>query len=117
MSVYPSLMCNQDRDSREANSLMLVLERIRARAASAPKHIVLPEGEDERTIRAASLCLQERLARLTLVGAEDVIPERASKIGAGLTGGSILGHRRSAHRGPHAPREPAAARGQGATPG
>ena len=77
---------------------MQVLERIRARAASAPKHIVLPEGEDERIIRAASLCLQERLARLTLIGAEEVIRDKATKMGAALTGVSILDHRRSADR-------------------
>jgi phosphotransacetylase len=57
---------------------MQVLEQIRARAASAPKHIVLPEGEDERTIRAASLCAHAKLAQLTLIGAEEVIRDKAS---------------------------------------
>src|ERR1041384_8003784 len=50
---------------------MNILENIRARAAAASKHIVLPEGEDERTIRAASLCMQERIARLTLIDREE----------------------------------------------
>ena len=74
---------------------MQVLEQIRARAASAPKHIVLPEGEDERTIQAASLCVQGRLAQLTLIGSEESIRAKASKINAALTGVSILDHRRS----------------------
>ncbi len=77
---------------------MQVLERIRARAASAPRHIVLPEGVDERTIRAASLCVQYRLAQLTIIGPEDVIRDKASKIGADLTGVSILDHLRSPDR-------------------
>src|SRR5262249_61933652 len=77
---------------------MQVLERIRARAASSPKHIVLPEGEDERTIRAASLCVESRLAQITLIGSEDVIRNKASRLGAAITGASIVDHRRSADR-------------------
>jgi len=77
---------------------MQVLERIRARAAAAPKHIVLPEGEDDRTIQAAALCVQTRLAQLTLIGREDVIREKASRIGASLTGVSILDHQRASER-------------------
>jgi len=94
---------------------MQVLERIRARAASGPKHIVLPEGEDERTIRAASLCVQGRLANLTLIGAEDVIREKATKIGAALTGVSILDHRRSPDREQYAARYHEARRAKGVT--
>lgn len=77
---------------------MQVLERIRARAASDPKHIVLPEGEDERTIRAASLCVAERIARVTLIGREEAIQSNASRAGLALTGVSILDHRRAPER-------------------
>ncbi|HKP86393.1 MAG TPA: phosphate acetyltransferase [Blastocatellia bacterium] len=77
---------------------MQVLERIRARAASDPKHIVLPEGEDERTIRAASFIVRERIARVTLIGREDIIRDKASQLGAALTGVSVLDHRRSPER-------------------
>ena len=94
---------------------MQVLERIRARAASAPKHIVLPEGEDERTIRAASLCVQAGLAQLTLIGAEDAIRDKASRIGASLTGVSILDHRRSSDRESYAARFYEARRAKGVT--
>jgi phosphate acetyltransferase len=94
---------------------MQVLETIRARAASAPKHIVLPEGEDERTIRAASLCVQTRLAHLTLIGAEDVIRDKASRIGAALTGVSIIDHRRSPDSEQYAARYYEARRAKGVT--
>ncbi len=94
---------------------MQLLERIRARAASTPKHIVLPEGEDERTIHAASLCVPERLAQLTLIGAEDVIRNKASKIGAALTGVAILDHRRSTDREQYAARYYEARRAKGVT--
>ncbi len=94
---------------------MQVLERIRARAASAPKHIVLPEGEDERTIRAASLCMKERIAQLTLIGAEDVIRDRAAKISVDLTGVSLLDHRRCSDREQYAARYHEARRAKGVT--
>lgn len=94
---------------------MQVLERIRARAASDPKHIVLPEGEDERTITAASLCAQSRIAQLTLIGAEEVIRDRASRIGANLTGISIIDHRRSPELESYAARYHEARRAKGVT--
>ena len=94
---------------------MQVLERIRARAAAAPKHIVLPEGEDERTIRAASLCVQNRLAQVTLIGSEDVIRNKASSLGAVITGASIVDHRRSPDREEFAARYFEARRAKGVT--
>ena len=94
---------------------MRVLERIRARAASDLKHVVLPEGEDERTIRAASLCVAQRIARITLIGREDVIRDKASQIGLALTGVSILDHRRAAERERYAMRYHEARRAKGIT--
>jgi len=94
---------------------MQALERIRAEAASAPKHIVLPEGEDDRTVQAAALTVRERLARLTLIGREEVIREKASKLGAILTGVSILDHRRSPERDKYAARYFEARRAKGIT--
>jgi phosphate acetyltransferase len=94
---------------------MNLLERIRARAASTPKHIVLPEGEDERTIHAAALCVSERLAKVTLIGSEDVIRQKASKTGDVLTGVSILDHRRSTDRDQYASRYYDARRAKGVT--
>ena len=94
---------------------MQALERIRARAASAPKHIVLPEGEDDRTIQAAAMTIRERLAQLTLIGREEVIREKASKLGAILTGVSILDHRRSSERDKYAARYYESRRAKGIT--
>lgn len=63
---------------------MDVLTRIRQRAAAANTHIVLPEGEDDRTIRAASLIRAQSLARVTLIGNEQSIRDRAAALGASL---------------------------------
>jgi phosphate acetyltransferase len=94
---------------------MQILERIRARAASSPKHIVLPEGEEDRTIQAAALCVAGRIAQLTLIGREEVIREKASKLGAVLTGVSIVDHRRSPEREMYAMRYHEARRAKGVT--
>jgi len=94
---------------------MQTLERIRARAASSPKHIVLPEGEDERTIRAAALCMQEHIASLTLIGNEDIIRNTALRIGVSLTGASIVDHHRSRDREQFALRYHEARRAKGVT--
>jgi len=94
---------------------MQVLERIRARAAVDPRHIVLPEGEDERSIRAASLAVAERLARITLIGREDIIRDKANGLGASLTGVSIIDHRRSAEIARYAARYAEIRRAKGVT--
>ena len=75
---------------------MDILERIRQRAASRPQHIVLPEGNDPRTVVAASICARNRLARITVLGDESTIRQAAQQQGADLAGVDVLDHRRSA---------------------
>ncbi len=75
---------------------MDILQKIRSRAATQPQHIVLPEGEDDRTIVAASRLASERIARVTLLGTEDRIRSRAAALGVSLTSVPILDHRQSA---------------------
>ncbi len=94
---------------------MQVLERIRARAAADLKHIVLPEGEEERTIRAAHLSTIERIARITLIGRAEVIRERASKAALDLTGVSVVDHLRAPERERYAARYYEARRAKGVT--
>ena len=72
---------------------MDILHRIRVRAATKLKHIVLPEGEDDRTIIAAARITQERIARVTLLGDEQKIRDRASSLGVALTNVLVVNHR------------------------
>ncbi|HEU4388712.1 MAG TPA: phosphate acetyltransferase [Blastocatellia bacterium] len=95
---------------------MSILERIRARAAADPKHIVLAEGEDERTIVAAGLCVAGRLSRITLLGNEEAIRGRAAKIGIDLTGVSVIDHRRAPQRDKYAAAYFELRRAKGVTP-
>ncbi len=74
---------------------MSILERIRQRAAADPQHVVLPEGEDPRTVVAASICARERLARVTVLGSEEKIRASARESGADLGGVEIIEHTRA----------------------
>jgi phosphate acetyltransferase len=74
---------------------MDILQRIRSRAAASLQHIVLPEGEDDRTIAAASRVTADRIARVTLLGSEEKIRSRASSLGVSLTNVTIVDHQRS----------------------
>ena len=71
---------------------MSILEQIRQRAAANPQHIVLPEGEDPRTVVAAALCAQQKLARITLLGDADKIRALAAQHSANLAGVEIIDH-------------------------
>ena len=74
---------------------MDVLKKLRTRAASLPQHIVLPEGEDDRTIIAAQKIVEERIARITLIGDEEKVRSRATALGVSLTNVTLLDPRRS----------------------
>ena len=74
---------------------MPILEEIRRRASADPQHIVLPEGEDPRTVLAASICARDRVARVTLLGAEERVREAAREAGADLGGVEVVDHRRA----------------------
>lgn len=71
------------------------LKQIRERAAADLQHIILPEGEDIRTIQAAAICASERIAKITILGNEEKIRSLAAEANANLNGVEILDHRRS----------------------
>ena len=60
----------------------------RARAAS--RHIVLPEGTDERVLRAADILLRRRVVELTLLGPEEEVRGAAGRLGLDLCGAHVL---------------------------
>ncbi|HKX82619.1 MAG TPA: phosphate acyltransferase, partial [Pyrinomonadaceae bacterium] len=68
----------------------MILQRIRERAAADPQHIILPEGEDPRTIAAAAMCARDRIAKITIIGDEAKVRGLASETGANLNGVDIL---------------------------
>ncbi len=77
----------------------MILEKIRQRAAADVQHIILPEGEDVRTVEAAAICASQGIAKITMLGSEEKIRELAANSGANLNGVDILDHRKSADFG------------------
>ena len=47
---------------------MDLLSSIKKNAIAHSKRIVLPEGTEERTLKAADLVLEEQIAKITLLG-------------------------------------------------
>lgn len=56
-----------------------LMEQIYAEAKKAYKHIVLAEGEELRIINAAKKIVENRIARVTLIGNKELILERAEE--------------------------------------
>lgn len=60
------------------------------RARSDRKHVVLPEGSDDRILRAASTLLQREVADLTILGDEASIRTRATELGLDLSAAKVI---------------------------
>jgi len=57
------------------------------RACSEKKRIVLPEGEDDRTLKAAVWAEERKIADITLLGDKDLIMKKAVALGLKLDSG------------------------------
>lgn len=64
---------------------MKAISRIKERARSAKRRVVLPEGTEPRMIQAVKKILSEGIASVTLVGDEDQIAKLASEHGVNLS--------------------------------
>ncbi|MDQ1569899.1 MAG: phosphate acetyltransferase, partial [Actinomycetota bacterium] len=60
------------------------------RAREHQKHIVLPEGGDDRVLRAASTLLQRKVAKLTILGVESTVRGRAAELGLDLSEAQVI---------------------------
>ncbi|HZU46464.1 MAG TPA: phosphate acetyltransferase [Mycobacterium sp.] len=64
--------------------------QLREWARADRKHIVLPEGDDDRILKAAGRLLQRGVARLTILGDESQIRSRAAELGADLDDAAVI---------------------------
>ena len=69
-----------------------VVNRISSRAVAANKHIVLPEADDPRVLHAARSIVDQRYARVTLLGREEDVLKLAHQESVDLSGVTILDH-------------------------
>lgn len=60
---------------------MAILEQMTERAIKNPQRIVLPEGDEPRTLEAANILLRDKIARLILIGKKEVIEKMAAEKG------------------------------------
>ncbi|MFH8786386.1 phosphate acetyltransferase [Streptomyces roseoverticillatus] len=60
------------------------------RSRSARRRIVLPEGTEERVLRAADVVLRRDICDLTLLGEEGAIRKRAGELGIDLAAAQII---------------------------
>jgi len=60
------------------------------RARLQRRHIVLPEGEEERILRAASTLLRREVADITLLGDPAIVQRKADQLGQDISAAQIL---------------------------
>jgi len=65
------------------------MDRLRGRARQAVRHLVLPEGSDDRTLQAAHALLKEGICRLTVLGDVESMHRRAAALSLDLSGASL----------------------------
>jgi len=69
---------------------MSFIESVVARAKTANRHIVLPEGKEPRVVRAAAIIKAEGIARLTILGKPDEIKKLAEQEGVDISGIDLI---------------------------
>ncbi|GAA5101959.1 phosphate acetyltransferase [Nocardia iowensis] len=67
------------------------------RARADRKRIVLPEGDDDRILRAAGRVLQRKIADLVILGDEQSVRARAAELGVDISAAQVLDPRTSGH--------------------
>ena len=60
---------------------MELINKIKEKARQSNKKIVLPEGTEPRTLQAADIILDEKLAQIVLLGQPEAIKTKASELG------------------------------------
>ncbi len=74
----------------ERKYAMSMIEMIKDKARASVKRIVLPEGEEARTVQAAAIVKAESIAEPILIGNPAVVREIAEKTGADIDGITII---------------------------
>lgn len=95
---------------------MNIIESIKERARHVPCTILLPEGEEARTVAAAAMAHREGLAKVILLGRPEVVCQTAVQVGADLTGLPVLDPLTDARREDYTQRFLEMRRSKGLTP-
>jgi phosphate acetyltransferase len=97
--VDHSLLVRRLEVTRSTRTTPLMFEQVLLERARADRrHIVLPEGDDDRVLAAAEQLLLRGVADLTLLGREDEVAARAAALGLALPGVRVIDPATSPHR-------------------
>ncbi|MCX7695585.1 MAG: phosphate acetyltransferase [Caloramator sp.] len=69
---------------------MSIMQTIWEKAKQDKKRIVLPEGNEKRTVKAAEIIKREGLAEVVLIGKREEIEATAKEVGANIEGVEII---------------------------
>ncbi|MBR6322081.1 MAG: phosphate acetyltransferase, partial [Lachnospiraceae bacterium] len=81
---------------------MSLTEMIREKARKNVKTIVLPEGDEKRTIQAAAFVKKEGLAEPVLIGKQELVLAAAAEIGVSIDGITVVDPEKSEKAGEYA---------------
>ena len=81
-----------DVDARQVMSPVVFERQLIEQAKANRKHVVLPEGEDDRILQAADQLLKQGVAELTILGDVDDMNRRASDLGLDLSKANLVNH-------------------------
>lgn len=69
---------------------MHLVDQIKAKARAQAQTVVLPEGYDDRMVQAAGLIVNDRLAKVVLLGEPTTLQAKARELGVSLDGVQLL---------------------------
>jgi phosphate acetyltransferase len=72
--------------TQKGEVILAIMNEFWEKAKSDIKRIVLPEGEEERTIKASFIIQREGLAEVTLLGNAERIKNKAKDLEAAING-------------------------------
>ena len=81
-----------DVGARRVMSPVVFERQLIEQAKANRKHVVLPEGEDDRILQAADQLLKQGVAELTILGDVDDMNRRARDLGLDLSGAHLINH-------------------------
>lgn len=81
-----------DVGARQVMSPVVFERQLIEQAKANRKHVVLPEGEDDRILQAADQLLKQGVAELTILGDVDDMNRRAHDLGLDLSGAHLVNH-------------------------
>ena len=81
-----------DVGARRVMSPVVFERQLVEQAKANRKHVVLPEGEDDRILQAVDQLLKQGVAELTILGDVDDMNRRARDLGLDLSGAHLINH-------------------------